>query len=191
LSDIKLPAGVVLSGAVAGKNPSIVAVHVMRAEEIEAPVAVAEGAVAAVPVRFRPQARPASAGAARRQRQEAAEPQEGKSEEDAKETKKDAKEAKRTPRSSRKRAPQGAGPCPAGAARRPSVATRQFHGGVDSDWSSVSAIRDRARDTGITPVLVVHRLAQRYGGSLRPHARYHGDVGRLTIEGRELWLLKQ
>ncbi|MBS0373219.1 MAG: aminoacyl-tRNA hydrolase [Proteobacteria bacterium] len=36
----------------------------------------------------------------------------------------------------------------------------------------------------------VDRLAASAGGSLRPHARYHGDVGRVTIEGRELWLLK-
>ena len=47
LSDIKLPAGVASVELVAGKNPSIVAVHVMRAEEIEAPVAAVEGAVAA------------------------------------------------------------------------------------------------------------------------------------------------
>jgi PTH1 family peptidyl-tRNA hydrolase len=37
---------------------------------------------------------------------------------------------------------------------------------------------------------VVDRLAQRAGGSLRPHARYQGDVGRITLGGRELWLLK-
>jgi large subunit ribosomal protein L25 len=52
LSDIKLPAGVVSVELVGGSNPSIVAVHTMRAEEIEAPVAaVAEGAavVAAAP----------------------------------------------------------------------------------------------------------------------------------------------
>jgi PTH1 family peptidyl-tRNA hydrolase len=36
----------------------------------------------------------------------------------------------------------------------------------------------------------VDRLAAAVGGSLRPHARYHGDVGRITIDGRELWLLK-
>jgi peptidyl-tRNA hydrolase, PTH1 family len=36
----------------------------------------------------------------------------------------------------------------------------------------------------------VDRLAARAGGSLRPHARYHGDVGRVTIEGAEIWLLK-
>lgn len=36
----------------------------------------------------------------------------------------------------------------------------------------------------------VDRLAASAGGGLRPHARYHGDVGRVTIEGRELWLLK-
>jgi large subunit ribosomal protein L25 len=47
LSDIKLPAGVVSVELAAGKNPSIVAVHVMRAEEIEAPVVAAEGALAA------------------------------------------------------------------------------------------------------------------------------------------------
>ena len=36
----------------------------------------------------------------------------------------------------------------------------------------------------------VDRLAASAGGSLRPHARYHGDVGRITLAGRELWLLK-
>ena len=36
----------------------------------------------------------------------------------------------------------------------------------------------------------IDRLAARLGGSLRPHARYHGEVGRVTVEGRELWLLK-
>ena len=36
----------------------------------------------------------------------------------------------------------------------------------------------------------IDRLAARLGGSLRPHARYHGEVGRVTLEGRELWLLK-
>jgi peptidyl-tRNA hydrolase, PTH1 family len=36
----------------------------------------------------------------------------------------------------------------------------------------------------------IDRLAAAVGGSLRPHARYHGDVGRITVDGRELWLLK-
>ncbi len=36
----------------------------------------------------------------------------------------------------------------------------------------------------------VDRIASAAGGSLRPHARYHGDVGRIAVEGRELWLLK-
>jgi peptidyl-tRNA hydrolase, PTH1 family len=36
----------------------------------------------------------------------------------------------------------------------------------------------------------VERLLRQYGGSLRPHARYHGEVGRIEIDGRELWLLK-
>jgi PTH1 family peptidyl-tRNA hydrolase len=36
----------------------------------------------------------------------------------------------------------------------------------------------------------VDRLAARCGGSLRPHARYHGDVGRLTLGDAEVWLLK-
>ena len=49
VSDIKLPAGVAAVELQSGKNPSIVAVHAMRAEEIEAPVAAAaaEGAAAA------------------------------------------------------------------------------------------------------------------------------------------------
>ena len=36
----------------------------------------------------------------------------------------------------------------------------------------------------------VDRLALDASGSLRPHARYHGDVGRITLDGREVWLLK-
>jgi PTH1 family peptidyl-tRNA hydrolase len=36
----------------------------------------------------------------------------------------------------------------------------------------------------------VERLAARCGGSLRPHARYHGEVGRVTIDKCEIWLLK-
>jgi PTH1 family peptidyl-tRNA hydrolase len=36
----------------------------------------------------------------------------------------------------------------------------------------------------------VDRLAASAGGSLRPHARYHGEVGRIALEGREVWLLK-
>ncbi len=51
LSDLKLPEGVLSVELQSGKNPSIVAVHAMRAEEVEVPVAVAEGAVvAAAPV---------------------------------------------------------------------------------------------------------------------------------------------
>ena len=44
VSDIKLPAGVVSVELQGGKNPSIVAVHAMRAEEVDVPVAAAEGA---------------------------------------------------------------------------------------------------------------------------------------------------
>jgi large subunit ribosomal protein L25 len=47
LSDVTLPAGVVSVELVGGKNPSIVAVHVMRAEEVETPAATVEGAAAA------------------------------------------------------------------------------------------------------------------------------------------------
>jgi peptidyl-tRNA hydrolase, PTH1 family len=36
----------------------------------------------------------------------------------------------------------------------------------------------------------VDELVRRYGGTVRPHARYSGDVGRLAIDGREIWLLK-
>jgi PTH1 family peptidyl-tRNA hydrolase len=36
----------------------------------------------------------------------------------------------------------------------------------------------------------VDRLASKFGGSLRAHARYHGDVGRVTLAGNEVWLLK-
>jgi PTH1 family peptidyl-tRNA hydrolase len=36
----------------------------------------------------------------------------------------------------------------------------------------------------------IDRLAARCGGSLRPHARYYGDVGRVTLGDREVWLLK-
>jgi large subunit ribosomal protein L25 len=48
LSDIKLPNGVISVELAGGKNPSIVAVHAMRAEEVEVPAAAAavEGAAA-------------------------------------------------------------------------------------------------------------------------------------------------
>ena len=36
----------------------------------------------------------------------------------------------------------------------------------------------------------VDGVAARHGGSPRANARYHGDVGRVMIEGREVWLLK-
>ncbi|MBS0396880.1 MAG: 50S ribosomal protein L25/general stress protein Ctc, partial [Proteobacteria bacterium] len=47
VSDIKLPAGVVSVELQGGKDPSVAAVHAMRAEEVETPVAAAEGAAAA------------------------------------------------------------------------------------------------------------------------------------------------
>jgi PTH1 family peptidyl-tRNA hydrolase len=37
---------------------------------------------------------------------------------------------------------------------------------------------------------LVDRLVADHRGSLRPHARYHGDVGRIDVGGTELWLLK-
>jgi PTH1 family peptidyl-tRNA hydrolase len=36
----------------------------------------------------------------------------------------------------------------------------------------------------------IDRLAEACGGGLRPHARYHGDVGRVSLGGAEVWLLK-
>jgi large subunit ribosomal protein L25 len=67
LSDIKLPSGVVSVELAGGKNASIVAVHAMRAEEVEVVVAAAavpaEGAVAAAPgAPAAPGAAPAAAG---------------------------------------------------------------------------------------------------------------------------------
>lgn len=48
VSDLKLPEGVLSVELQSGKDPSIVAVHAMRAEEVETPVAAAaEGAAAA------------------------------------------------------------------------------------------------------------------------------------------------
>ena len=49
LSDVKLPAGVVAVELAGGKNPSVAAVHAMRAEEVEAPVAATVEGAAAVP----------------------------------------------------------------------------------------------------------------------------------------------
>jgi len=49
LSDIKLPEGVTSVEAEAGKNPVVVAVHALRAEEAEAPVAAAVVDAAAAP----------------------------------------------------------------------------------------------------------------------------------------------
>lgn len=37
---------------------------------------------------------------------------------------------------------------------------------------------------------LVDRLAGRHRGSLRPHSRYHGEVGRIDLGGHEVWLLK-
>jgi large subunit ribosomal protein L25 len=63
LSDVKLPAGVSSIELAGGKNPSVAAVHAMRAEEVEVPVAAAvEGAAAAVP--GAPTAAPGAAPAA-------------------------------------------------------------------------------------------------------------------------------
>ena len=60
LSDVKIPAGVTSIELAGGKNPSIVAVHAMRAEEVEVVAAApAEGAAAAAGA-----AVPAAAGAA-------------------------------------------------------------------------------------------------------------------------------
>lgn len=36
----------------------------------------------------------------------------------------------------------------------------------------------------------VDALARRAGGTLRPHARYQGEVGRVQLAGQEVWLLK-
>jgi len=36
----------------------------------------------------------------------------------------------------------------------------------------------------------VDRLAGAAAGSLRPHARYHGEAGRIVLGGQEIWLLK-
>ncbi len=36
----------------------------------------------------------------------------------------------------------------------------------------------------------VDRLAAKAGGSVRPHARYQGEVGRIVLAEREVWLLK-
>lgn len=49
LSDITLPSGVVSVEAAAGKNPVVVAVHALRAEEAETPVAAAATDAAAAP----------------------------------------------------------------------------------------------------------------------------------------------
>lgn len=37
---------------------------------------------------------------------------------------------------------------------------------------------------------LVDRLVAQHRGSLRPHSRYHGEVGRIDIGGQEVWLLK-
>ncbi len=66
LSDIKLPAGVSSVELAGGKNPSVAAVHAMRAEEVEAPVAAAAEGAAAAPgaAAAAPGAAPAAAAAA-------------------------------------------------------------------------------------------------------------------------------
>jgi large subunit ribosomal protein L25 len=63
LSDLKLPEGVLSVELQSGKNPSIVAVHAMRAEEVEVPVAAAaEGAAVAAPAAGAAPAAAATAG---------------------------------------------------------------------------------------------------------------------------------
>ena len=73
VADIRLPAGVVAVALEGGKNPSIVAVHAMRAEEVEVPVAAAaEGAApvagaAAAPAAAAPAAADKKAGEAKKE----------------------------------------------------------------------------------------------------------------------------
>ena len=33
-------------------------------------------------------------------------------------------------------------------------------------------------------------LARQHGGNFRPESRFHGETGRITLNGQELWLLK-
>ena len=63
-SEIRLPAGVVSVELAGGKDPSVCAVHAMRAEEVEAPVVPAEGAAPAVAAAGAPGATPPAAAAA-------------------------------------------------------------------------------------------------------------------------------
>jgi len=88
LADIKLPEGVQSVELQSGKNPSIVAVHAMRAEEVEAPVAaVAEGVAGAAPAAPAAGAAPAAAAGGDKKPADA-----GKKEEPKKDApKKDAK----------------------------------------------------------------------------------------------------
>ncbi|HUO96378.1 MAG TPA: 50S ribosomal protein L25/general stress protein Ctc [Steroidobacteraceae bacterium] len=85
VSDIKLPAGVVSVELAGGKNPSICAVHTMRAEEVEAPVAAAAEGAAAAPAAgaapapgAAPGAAPAAAAAGDKKPAEAAKKEEPK-----------------------------------------------------------------------------------------------------------------
>jgi len=63
LSDLKVPEGVEIPELAHGRDSPIVSVHHARAEEIEAPVAEAAGAVAAVPGAAAPAAAGATAAA--------------------------------------------------------------------------------------------------------------------------------
>ncbi|HQR52285.1 MAG TPA: aminoacyl-tRNA hydrolase [Burkholderiales bacterium] len=36
----------------------------------------------------------------------------------------------------------------------------------------------------------VDRLAEKAGTALRPESRFHGNVGRISVEGRDCWLLQ-
>jgi large subunit ribosomal protein L25 len=63
LSDLKVPEGVEIPELVHGRDSPIVSVHHARAEEVEAPVAEAAGAVAAVPGAAAPAAAGATAAA--------------------------------------------------------------------------------------------------------------------------------
>ncbi len=37
---------------------------------------------------------------------------------------------------------------------------------------------------------LVDELARQHGGGFRPESRFHGETGRITLNGQELWLLK-
>ena len=180
-SDLKLPEGVEIPELTHGRDTPIVSVHHARAEEVEAPTA-GGGAAAAALLRPGTAARRCCSGCgswrpAPRPRSRRRKPR---------------PRTRRSNRSSRSRR----GP-PSGAAR--SFRFRRLHRRVSPHGRHTAADHRRARQSRARApahapqrgLLVRGRArARARRASSGSHARYQGEIARVTLEGRELVLLK-